>query len=93
MSPMRRQILDMAIFVGIHFLLSLPQRIVDVIDGSTNQVHTRKVICTPENAGSISMRKARVITIKNVEINSASIIFHMPSIAFFISSFENSRSP
>ncbi len=84
-SPISRQTLDIATFENIHFFRSFPQSTVDIIVGRTKPIQTRKAIWILVKVGRILIRKSSVITMKKVAINSASMIFHIPSIDFFIS--------
>ncbi len=84
-SPMRRPILDIATFVHIHFFASFPQMTVEVIVVRTNESHIINAVCMPLYWGIARMIQASPITMRSPAMNSMSILFHMPFMAFFIS--------
>jgi hypothetical protein len=56
-----------------------------VMVGSINPIHTSSAMCIPDIPGMIFIRNESVITMNKVAINSATMIFHIHFIAFFIS--------
>lgn len=88
-----RKLTISAIFLTINSFLSPPQITFETLIGRTKASQTMKALWMPEYSGMARTIHASPVVINNVAINSLTINFHMPSMLFFISSFDFLSAP